>query len=77
MSTPITYYAIIGRIPEDDEDSCYFFESDDPNFDYDTAFTDCICQDAGLSIPDREAIIKGYGNLVYINHVLRSKSPIT
>ena len=33
MSTPITYYAIIGRIPEDDEDSCYFFESDDPDFE--------------------------------------------
>ena len=27
----MTHYAVIGRIPFDDEDSIMFYESDDPN----------------------------------------------
>lgn len=70
----MTYYAVIGRIPFDDEDSIMFYESDEENpplaewFELDMYTED----DRG----DMEEVHREHGTTVFITAVLKSASPI-
>lgn len=68
------WYAIIGRIPGDDEDSCLVFECD--------SLTDAVVKffDAmvgGMDVGSKRQLEEDYGQLVYITHRLQSETPIT
>lgn len=68
------WYAIIGRIPGDDEDSCLVFECDsltDAAVKFFDAMTDEMDADSKRQIEEQ------YGQLVYITHRLQSETPIT
>lgn len=73
--TALNYYAVIGRIPGDDEDTCLIFQVESAN-DAVRAFADRIYEDRGLSEGDREATIRMIGRdlSVFVNHVLMSRS---
>lgn len=70
-------YAVIGRIPFDDEDSCYTFtvKSRDEAIE---KFSDALYEDSGLDEDCRQRNIKAHGcdNGVFINHILVSDAPI-
>jgi len=66
--------AVVGRIPHDDEDSCYIFE-DMTRAEAAQAFEDVMYAEDGNQNPDQ--VEKENGSTVYINHILVSDSPIT
>ena len=70
----MTYYAVIGRIPFDDEDSIMFYESDEENPPLEEWFERDMYDDAGRD--DMEEVRAENGATVYITAVLKSASPI-
>lgn len=64
--------AVIGRIPGDDEDSCYIFPVENAAEAMEL-FEQAIYEDAA---EDPEQIEKDYGAKVYHTHLLRSDSEI-
>jgi hypothetical protein len=68
------HYAIIGRIPFDDEDSCYTMEAESREEAVEI-FEERIAKAAGYE--DAEQCRKDTADgCIYINHVLVSESPI-
>jgi len=66
------YWAVIGRIPYDDEDSCYIIRTTSREKAIEN-FEKQIYQD---SDKDPEKVIEEHGQAVFINHILTSKSEI-
>ena len=70
------YYAVVGRIPFDDEDSIYFFEADEegpPLFEW---FASDIYYDSSRNDATEVSIDHGCKHGVFITSVLVSDSPI-
>lgn len=68
-------YVVIGRIPFDDEDSCYAFAAKSREEAVEM-FDDALYQDSGLDEGCRTRNIQAHGCSVFINHVLVSDGPI-
>jgi|GEM_PF-2868229 len=70
------HYAIIGRIPDDDEDSCYFYEAASSDAAV-ALFEQEIYEDRFAPTADlaKAAIERNNGAAVFINHILKSGSP--
>lgn len=66
------YYAVVGRIPGDDEDSCKVFAARDEE-DAVNQFSDWIYETSGS---DRADIIASWGEDLFIDYVLSSDSEI-
>ena len=66
-------YAVIGRIPGDDEDSCYIFQATSRE-DAMSMFAGRIYEDSGLTEEDRVRDIELHGGDfgAFINHILVS-----
>ncbi len=65
-------FAVIGRIPGDDEDSCYFFSAESVEEAL-GLFEQAIYKDAG---EDPEQIEKSLGARVFHTHILRAETAI-
>ena len=65
-------FAVIGRIPGDDEDSCYIFSVERVEEALDL-FEQAIYEDAG---EDPKQIEKSHGARVFHTHILRSEAAI-
>lgn len=72
MSTVLKHYAVIGRIPYDDEDSCFLVEAKSLK-DAEKKFTKWIYEGSDQKKSD---VIKTEGKAVYITHILESDTPI-
>lgn len=71
------YFAVIGRIPGDDEDTCYLIEGGEQDHAV-AEFRRRIWYDDGSSEEDREFFKSTHGgDDVYITRILTSESPIT
>lgn len=72
------YYAVTGRIPGDDEDTCLAFG---PCKNRDQAIqvfkVRMIFDDKGLTSEDCRALEAEHGTAVFVNAILCSASPIT
>lgn len=68
-------YAVVGRIPGDDEDSCYTFSAKSREKAIEM-FDAALYDDSGLDEGHRTRNIVGHGCSVFINHVLVSDTPI-
>lgn len=70
-------YAVIGRIPFDDEDSCHTFTAKSREEAIEM-FSDAIYEDTGLDEDCRTHNIEVHGghNGVFVSHVLVSDTPI-
>jgi hypothetical protein len=69
----VGHYAVIGRIPFDDEDSCYIYDNVTRDEAVDQFEAD-IYEDSGRD--DQEETTEREGSAVYISHVLFSESEI-
>lgn len=73
------FYAVIGRIPGDDEDSVYTYENV-TRIEAKVQFAKDIYNDgessSGAAEDHMEAIFREHGGYVFINQVLSSDSPI-
>lgn len=72
----MTYYAVIGRIPFDDEDSIMFYESDEENPPLAEWFEHDLFEEAGRD--DMAEARKEFGGdyAVYITHIVTSQTPL-
>lgn len=70
----MTYYAVIGRIPFDDEDSIMFYESDEPNPPLEEWFEKEMYDAEGRD--DMEEVHREHGTAVFITAILKSAAPI-
>ena len=70
----MTYYAVIGRIPFDDEDSIMFYESDEENPPLEEWFERDMYDAEGRD--DMEEVHREYGTAVFITAILKSAAPI-
>lgn len=71
------FYAVIGRIPGDDDDSCYTYEVATRQEAVKAFKKDIYNDSEGSEAEDaKENIFKEYGVTVFIAHVLCSDSPI-
>lgn len=70
----MTYYAVIGRIPFDDEDSILFYESDEPNPPLEEWFERDMYDAEGRD--DMEEVRAADGAAVYITAILKSDTEI-
>lgn len=77
LDSEMQTYAVIGRVPGDDEDSCYIVQASSRE-DAMSMFADRIYEDSDLTEEDREHNIDVHGGDlgVFINHVLVSGSEI-
>lgn len=69
------FFAVVGRMPGDDEDTCCIFEAPDKN----TAcqmFEDSLYENEIRAEQLKLDVMKTYGQLVFFSHVLVSNSPI-
>lgn len=78
--TQMLYWAITGRIPGDDEDKLYLLQA--PNRDEAVAlFEAAIWEDEpgaeGFREEAKQNVLKQHGQLVYINAVMCSQTPIS
>lgn len=72
---PVAYFAVSGRIPGDNEDTTLTFALTEKAMREDAvkAFDEAIYAKRGI---DRESVLCGYGDAVYIQTVLKSPLPI-
>ena len=70
----MTYYAVIGRIPFDDDDSILFYESDEPNPPIEEWFERDMYDAEGRD--DMEEVYREHGTTVFITAILKSAAPI-
>lgn len=73
----MTYYAVIGRIPFDDEDSIEFYETDEPDPPLSEWFERDLFEESNRD--DQEEVRKqcGADYAVFITHILSSKTEMT
>lgn len=71
----LRYWALTGRIPGDDEDTLYVFHVATLNEAMD-AFAEAIWEDEMDAEVSRDAVIREYGQPVFLNSVVVSDSPI-
>ena len=78
MSDPIKYkhIVVIGRIPEDDEDSVYMF-TDLTEQEARDAFVESIYEDLFDEEKTPEVVEEQWGDSCFINCILASETPIT
>lgn len=70
------YFAVIGRIPGDDEDSFFVFHVATAE-EAQEAFKEAIWATEADAKNEREAVRREYGCTVFVNSILVSDSPIT
>ena len=70
----MTHYAVIGRIPFDDEDSIMFYESDEENPPLEEWFELDMYDAEGRD--DMEEVHREHGTTVFITAILKSAAPI-
>lgn len=70
----MTYYAVIGRIPFDDEDSILMYESDESNPPFEEWFERDMYDAEGRG--DMEEVRAECGAAVYITAILKSDAEI-
>ena len=70
----MTHYAVIGRIPFDDEDSIMFYESDEENPPLTEWFERDMYDAEGRD--DMEEVYREHGTTVFITAILKSAAPI-
>jgi hypothetical protein len=71
----VFFYAVVGRIPGDDEDSVYLFQGDSMTPEELTSiFAEKIYYSNNRT--DQNEIYNSWGTEVFINHILSSESPI-
>lgn len=71
--TQLKNYAVVGRIPYDDEDSCTVVQAKSVK-DAERQFTKWIYAGSDQKKSD---VVKENGTAVYINYVLESETPIS
>lgn len=69
------YYAVIGRIPYDDEDTCLIFEAEEGT-DVRQLFEDAMYEEIDNPEKNKAYHEKNHGAAVYINHILVSDTEI-
>lgn len=70
----MTHYAVIGRIPFDDEDTAYFFNDVAEDTLHDL-FAKQIYEDSGRD--DQDDVYKEHGTPVFITYIIKTESEMT
>lgn len=68
------YYAVIGRIPGDDEDTCLFYEGE--NLTTDDLTNLFVAEMYEMSDAIQKDVNSAWGHVIYITHILESGKPI-
>lgn len=68
------YYAVIGRIPGDDEDTCLFYEGE--NLTTDDLTNLFVAEMYAATECSTEAVIKTWGDVIYVTQILQSTNPM-
>lgn len=75
--TPLRYWAVTGRIPGDDEDTCHIFQvlnREEALVSFEAAMYANMSEDEAEQT--RESVRNEHGQSVFINSVLASNAPI-